>query len=166
MRTGDLLHLAAESLARARAAVDGERRHRPNEVIAALMDAARRTNEYIQRTQPWKLAKDETQRGGQTIAFALAIGATRQVCHLETCFCTRNQAFAYLQRNRTAFEQMARELECSVDYLINEAMKQYANAGGRLFASHWHRYWFDTSEMDAENPAGPPSPFEAMASMS
>src|ERR1700674_274523 len=32
------------------------------------------------------------------------------------------------------FEQMARELECSVDYLINEAMKQYArqrNYGGR-----------------------------------
>ena len=26
------------------------------------------------------------------------------------------------------FEQMARELECSVDYLINEAMKQYATA--------------------------------------
>src|SRR5579864_431967 len=24
------------------------------------------------------------------------------------------------------FEQMARDLECSVDYLINEAMKQYA----------------------------------------
>jgi neural Wiskott-Aldrich syndrome protein len=24
------------------------------------------------------------------------------------------------------FEQMARELECSVDYLINDAMKQYA----------------------------------------
>src|ERR1700733_8387091 len=24
------------------------------------------------------------------------------------------------------FDQMARELECSVDYLINEAMKQYA----------------------------------------
>src|SRR5277367_5697976 len=24
------------------------------------------------------------------------------------------------------FEQMAREIECSVDYLINEAMKQYA----------------------------------------
>ena len=24
------------------------------------------------------------------------------------------------------FEQMARELECSVDYLVNEAMKQYA----------------------------------------
>lgn len=32
------------------------------------------------------------------------------------------------------FEQMARELECSVDYLINEAMKQYARQrsyGGR-----------------------------------
>ena len=25
------------------------------------------------------------------------------------------------------FEQMARELECSVDYLVNEAMKQYAS---------------------------------------
>src|SRR6476660_9929070 len=32
------------------------------------------------------------------------------------------------------FEQIARELECSVDYLINEAMKQYARQrsyGGR-----------------------------------
>jgi hypothetical protein len=28
------------------------------------------------------------------------------------------------------FEQMARELECSVDYLINEAMKQYARQRG------------------------------------
>ena len=46
------------SLAQARAAVNGERRHRPNEVIGALMDVARRTNEYIQRTQPWVLAKD------------------------------------------------------------------------------------------------------------
>jgi neural Wiskott-Aldrich syndrome protein len=27
------------------------------------------------------------------------------------------------------FEQMARELECSVDYLVNEAMKQYAKKG-------------------------------------
>jgi hypothetical protein len=29
------------------------------------------------------------------------------------------------------FEQMARELECSVDYLINEAMKQYARQRSR-----------------------------------
>jgi neural Wiskott-Aldrich syndrome protein len=30
-----------------------------------------------------------------------------------------------------AFEQLARELECSVDYLINEAMKQYARQRGQ-----------------------------------
>jgi hypothetical protein len=30
------------------------------------------------------------------------------------------------------FEQMARELECSVDYLINEAMKQYARQRSRV----------------------------------
>ncbi|HEU4407658.1 MAG TPA: FHA domain-containing protein [Polyangiaceae bacterium] len=30
------------------------------------------------------------------------------------------------------FEQMARELECSVDYLINEAMKQYARQRTRV----------------------------------
>ena len=37
------------------------------------------------------------------------------------------------------FEQMARELECSVDYLINEAMKQYARQrsyGGRTPYPH------------------------------
>src|SRR3954465_11708762 len=28
------------------------------------------------------------------------------------------------------FEQMARELECSVDYLLNDAMKQYARERG------------------------------------
>ena len=28
------------------------------------------------------------------------------------------------------FEQMARELECSVDYLINDAMKQFARQRG------------------------------------
>src|SRR6187402_2917707 len=28
------------------------------------------------------------------------------------------------------FEQMARELECSIDYLINDAMKQYARQRG------------------------------------
>ena len=47
-----------ESFAQARAAVDGARQHRPNEAIGAIMDVARRTNEYIQRTQPWALAKD------------------------------------------------------------------------------------------------------------
>ena len=30
------------------------------------------------------------------------------------------------------FEQMAQELECSVDYLICEAMKQYARQGASL----------------------------------
>jgi hypothetical protein len=44
-----------------------------------------------------------------------------------------------------------------------EAMKQYANAGGRLFASHWHRYWFNTAAAN-EDPAGQePSPFESVA---
>jgi hypothetical protein len=28
------------------------------------------------------------------------------------------------------FEQMSKELECSVDYLINDAMKQYARQRG------------------------------------
>jgi hypothetical protein len=57
-----------------------------------------------------RIVKDDAKSGGQMIAFALAIGSTRQVCHLKTSFCTRNQAFAYLQRNRTAFERIAREL--------------------------------------------------------
>ena len=57
-----------------------------------------------------RIAKDDTKGGGQTIAFALAIGSTRQVCHLKTGFYTRNQALAYLQKNRTAFERIAREL--------------------------------------------------------
>ena len=57
-----------------------------------------------------RIAKDDADGEGKTTAFALAIGSARQVCHLETSFCTRNQAFAYLQRNRTVFEQRAREL--------------------------------------------------------
>ncbi|MGJ4926528.1 hypothetical protein ACQR1I_00865 [Bradyrhizobium sp. HKCCYLS2038] len=57
-----------------------------------------------------RISKVDASDGGQTIAFALAIGAARQVCHLETSFCSRNQALAYLQRNRTILEQRAREL--------------------------------------------------------
>jgi len=44
-----------------------------------------------------------------------------------------------------------------------KAMYDYANAGGRLFASHWHRFWFNTAARTGPNPqpAGPnPSPFE------
>jgi len=45
-----------------------------------------------------------------------------------------------------------------------EAMKQYANAGGRVFASHWHRFWFNTAAQGNDEPAGPqPSPFEDFA---
>jgi hypothetical protein len=48
-----------------------------------------------------------------------------------------------------------------------DALKGYANAGGRVFTSHWHRYWFSTaaqlnSKGQVQDPAGPqPSPFEA-----
>jgi hypothetical protein len=41
-----------------------------------------------------------------------------------------------------------------------EAMHDYANAGGRIFASHWHRYWFNTA---AEGKPYQPSPFEPFA---
>lgn len=59
-----------ESFAQARAAVDGPRRYRPNEVIAAVMDTARRTNEYIQRTQPWVLAKDPANADALNVVLA------------------------------------------------------------------------------------------------
>jgi methionyl-tRNA synthetase len=58
------------SLAQARAAVDGDRRHRPHEAITALMDTARRTNEYIQRTQPWALAKDPANAAALDVVLA------------------------------------------------------------------------------------------------
>src|SRR6478609_8286086 len=47
----------------------------------------------------------------------------------------------------TRFEQMARELECSVDYLINDAMKQYARQRG----------YMPTSQSSASMPPPPPS---------
>jgi hypothetical protein len=48
------------------------------------------------------------------------------------------------------------------------AMKAYANAGGRVFASHWHRYWFNTAAATntgaTDQPPGQdPSPFEDVA---
>lgn len=49
------------------------------------------------------------------------------------------------------FEQMARELECSVDYLINEAMKQYARQ-----RSYGQRTPYPGGpERPPERPAGP-----------
>jgi methionyl-tRNA synthetase len=53
----------AADLATARAAIDGARRYRPHETLGAVLDAVRRTNEYIQRTQPWVLAKDDANAG-------------------------------------------------------------------------------------------------------
>lgn len=46
--------------------------------------------------------------GGGTITFSLALGAARQVCRLPTTFQTDKQAFSYLHKHRTEFEQMAR----------------------------------------------------------
>ncbi len=43
-----------------------------------------------------------------------------------------------------------------------KAVYDYTTAGGRLFASHWHRYWFNTAARTGPSPqpAGNPSPFE------
>jgi hypothetical protein len=43
-----------------------------------------------------------------------------------------------------------------------KAMHDYANAGGRVFASHWHRFWFDTAARNGEA-AGSPSPWDTAA---
>jgi hypothetical protein len=41
-----------------------------------------------------------------------------------------NKSFQCREALWTKFEQMSKELECSVDYLINDAMKQYARQRG------------------------------------
>jgi len=61
------------------------------------------------------------------------------------------------------FEQMARELECSVDYLINEAMKQYARQrsyGGRTPYPNANARGND-SGAGAGYPSAPPPPMPA-----
>src|SRR3954463_7135760 len=40
------------------------------------------------------------------------------------------RTFQYREALWQKFEQMARELECSIDYLINDSMKQYARQRG------------------------------------
>jgi hypothetical protein len=49
-----------------------------------------------------------TSDGGGIITFSLALGAARQMCRLRTTFQTDKQAFSYLHKYRTEFEQMAR----------------------------------------------------------
>jgi hypothetical protein len=51
------------------------------------------------------------------------------------------------------FEQMSKELECSVDYLINDAMKQYARQRG-----------YGAAPAGAANPSLPPPPVTSLAS--
>ena len=46
--------------------------------------------------------------GSRTISFVVAIGAARQICRLTTTVPTDKQAFSYLHKYRTEFEQMAR----------------------------------------------------------
>ncbi|MBL8609390.1 MAG: FHA domain-containing protein [Myxococcales bacterium] len=57
------------------------------------------------------------------------------------------------------FEQMARELECSVDYLINEAMKQYARSR-QYGGSSRGGYAPTTGRLDSGQnyPSAPPPP--------
>jgi hypothetical protein len=60
-------------------------------------------------SQGVRISKDPTWDQGRTLAFALAIGSVRQVCHLKTNFQTEAQALSYLHKNRTAIERTARE---------------------------------------------------------
>ncbi len=58
------------------------------------------------------------------------------------------------------FEQMARELECSVDYLVNEAMKQYARqrSYGASRTPHPSSGRGIEASSSGAAPAAPPSP--------
>lgn len=50
-----------------------------------------------------------------TITFTLALGTARQICRLTTTFQTDRQAFSYLHKYRTEFEQIARTRLASGD---------------------------------------------------
>jgi hypothetical protein len=66
------------------------------------------------------------------------------------------------------FEQMARELECSVDYLVNEAMKQYARQrsyGGRTPYPNAGREPPQASGSGSGYASAPPPPMPPPASM-
>jgi len=55
-----------------------------------------------------RIARRTKSDGSGTITFSLALGAARQICRLTTTFETEKQAFNYLHKFRTEFEQIAR----------------------------------------------------------
>jgi hypothetical protein len=55
-----------------------------------------------------RIARRTKSDGSGTITFSLALGAARQICRLTTTFETEKQAFNYLHKYRTEFEQIAR----------------------------------------------------------
>ncbi len=55
-----------------------------------------------------RVVRKAKSTGGGTITFSLALGAARQICRLTTTFETEKQAFNYLHKFRTEFEQIAR----------------------------------------------------------